>query len=92
MSQTVLEGVGVPGGKEGDSSNCPGTPVFLLVTISGGDLVSLALVTLTQFPSWFFQVKSLSVRFQVIIEDVFTGGSLPFCGWTLCHGAFRPQT
>ena len=36
--------------------------------------------------------KSLSVRFQVIIEDVFTGGSLPFCGWTLCHGAFPPQT
>ena len=36
--------------------------------------------------------KSLSVRLQVIIEDVFTGGSLPFCGWTLCPGAFRPQT
>ena len=28
-----------------------------MVTISGGDLVSLALVTSTQFPSWFFQVS-----------------------------------
>lgn len=62
-----------------------------LVSLSGGGLVSLALVTSTQFPLWFLPAPS--VRFGVT-EDVFAPGSpgLLRVGLLLCHKVFRPQS
>lgn len=56
----------------------------LLVTISGRDFVSLALVTSRQFPSWFFQVNPFPSGFASSLRCVCQWKSRPYCGWT--HG------
>lgn len=66
----------------------------LLVTISGRDFVSLALVTSSQFPSWFFQVSPFPSGFasslKVCLPVEVT--ALLWMDPRLCLGVFGPQT